>query len=86
MDDFIGAHVSEVTAIPEGDDVNEMLGWMMPRTNEFSVSHSYFSWLLVRKGICAGCPYKGGRRNMIMSGEYDKVFPMDIYPEYLIKP
>ena len=22
---------------------------------------------------------------MIMSGEYDKVFPLDIYPEYLIK-
>ena len=22
---------------------------------------------------------------MIMSGEYDSVFPMDIYPEYLIK-
>ena len=22
---------------------------------------------------------------MIMSGEYDKVIPMDIYPEYLVK-
>ncbi len=22
---------------------------------------------------------------MIMSGEYDRVFPMDIYPEYLLK-
>ena len=22
---------------------------------------------------------------MIMSGEYDKVFPFDIYPEYLLK-
>ena len=28
---------------------------------------------------------KGGKRNMIMSGEYDKVLPMDIYGEYLIK-
>ena len=28
---------------------------------------------------------KGGRRAMIMSGEYDRVFPMDIYPEYLLK-
>ncbi|MDE6248935.1 MAG: NADH:ubiquinone reductase (Na(+)-transporting) subunit A, partial [Paramuribaculum sp.] len=27
----------------------------------------------------------GGRRAMIMSGEYDKVLPMDILPEYLIK-
>ena len=28
---------------------------------------------------------KGGERHMIMSGEYDSVMPMDIYPEYLIK-
>ena len=28
---------------------------------------------------------KGGHRAMIMSGEYDKVFPFDIYPEYLLK-
>ena len=28
---------------------------------------------------------KGGERHMIMSNEYDKVFPMDIYPEYLLK-
>ena len=27
----------------------------------------------------------GGRRAMIMSGQYDKVFPMDILPEYLLK-
>ena len=28
---------------------------------------------------------KGGERHMIMSNEYDKVLPMDIMPEYLIK-
>jgi Na+-transporting NADH:ubiquinone oxidoreductase subunit A len=27
----------------------------------------------------------GGRRAMIMSGEYDKVIPMDIMAEYLLK-
>jgi Na+-transporting NADH:ubiquinone oxidoreductase subunit A len=27
----------------------------------------------------------GGKRAIIMSGEYDKVLPMDIYPEFLIK-
>ena len=27
----------------------------------------------------------GGRRAIIMSGEYDKVLPMDILPEFLIK-
>ena len=28
---------------------------------------------------------QGGHRAIIMSGEYYKVFPLDIYPEYLIK-
>ena len=28
---------------------------------------------------------KGGERRMIMSGEYDRVLPMDIYGEYLVK-
>ena len=35
--------------------------------------------------LCGSKADKGGRRAIIVSGEYDKVFPMDIYPEYLIK-
>ncbi len=86
LDGFLGAHTSEVTVIPEGDDVNETLGWIMPRTKEFSVSHSYFSWLFGKKKTYdLDARIKGGERHMIMSGEYDKVLPMDIYAEYLIK-
>lgn len=86
LDGFLGAHTSEVTVIPEGDDVNETLGWIMPRTKEFSVNHSYFSWLFGKKKTYdLDARIKGGERHMIMSGEYDKVLPMDIYAEYLIK-
>ena len=84
--DFVGGHTSEITAIPEGDDVDEMLGWILPRTNDFSVSRSYFSWLFgKKKEYDLDARVKGGERHMIMSGEYDKVLPMDIYGEYLIK-
>ena len=85
LNDFLSPCASEVTVIPEGDNVNEILGWIMPRFGQFSTSKSYFSWL------CKGMEYdldariKGGERHMIMSGEYDKVLPMDIYAEYLIK-
>jgi len=85
LEDFVGAHTSEVTVIPEGDDVNEFLGWILPRTNLFSVSKSYFSWLMGKKTYNLDARIKGGERHMIMSGEYDKVLPMDIYGEYLIK-
>ena len=85
-DDFVGAHTSEITAIPEGDNVDEMLGWILPRTNDFSVSRSYLSWLFGKhKEYDLDARVKGGERHMIMSGEYDSVLPMDIYGEYLIK-
>jgi Na+-transporting NADH:ubiquinone oxidoreductase subunit A len=84
-DGFLGAHTSEITVIPEGDDNNEMLGWIMPRFGQFSVSRSYFSWLFGKKQYALDARVKGGERHMIMSGEYDKVLPMDIYGEYLIK-
>ena len=82
---FLGAHTSEITVIPEGDDVDEFAGWIMPRFNQFSVNRSYFSWLFGKKKYALDARVKGGERHMIMSGEYDKVLPMDIYGEYLIK-
>ena len=84
-DGFLGAHASEITIIPEGDDADELLGWAMPRLKQFSTSHSYFSWLCGRKKYALDARVKGGERHMIMSGEYDRVLPMDIYGEYLIK-
>ena len=82
---FLGAHTSEITVIPEGNDADEMLGWILPRFKQFSVNRSYFSWLCGKKSYALDARVKGGERHMIMSGEYDKVLPMDIYGEYLIK-
>ena len=83
---FLGAHSSEITVIPEGDDADELAGWIMPRLKQFSVNRSYFSWLFgKKKAYSLDARIKGGQRHMIMSGEYDKVIPMDIYPEYLVK-
>ena len=86
LSSYVGGHTSEITAIPEGDDKDEMLGWILPRTDQFSTSRSYFSWLFGKKKEYAlDARVKGGERHMIMSGEYDSVLPMDIYGEYLIK-
>ena len=83
---FLGAFHSQLTVIPEGNDVHEMLGWIMPRLNDYSTSHSYFNWLMgKKKEYVLDARVKGGERHMIMSNEYDKVLPMDILPEYLIK-
>ena len=57
----------------------------MPRLNKFSINHSYFSWLLGKKEYALDTNINGGERAFILSGEYDKVFPMDILPEFLVK-
>ena len=82
---YLGAHTSEITVIPEGNDADELLGWIMPRFKQFSVNRSYFSWLSGKKAYALDARVKGGERHIIMSGEYDRVLPMDIYGEYLIK-
>ena len=85
-DAFLLAHSTEVTAIPEGDNADELFGWIAPRFKNFSVSRSYFSWLQPKsKEYVLDARVKGGHRHMIFSGEYDSVFPMDIYPEQLVK-
>ena len=83
--DFLGAFHSQLTVIPEGDETDEALGWIRPRLQQFSASHTYFSWLNKKKEYVLDARIKGGERHMIMSEEYDNVFPMDILPEYLIK-
>ena len=82
---YLGAFHSQLSVIEEGNDTHEMLGWIMPRFNQFSTSHSYFSWLMGKKEYSFDARIKGGERHMIMSNEYDRVFPMDIFPEYLVK-
>lgn len=83
---YLGAFHTQLTVIPEGDETHEMLGWIKPRLNQFSTSHSYFSWLIGRhKEYVIDARVKGGMRHMIMSNEYDRVLPMDIFPEYLVK-
>jgi len=86
MDDYLGAYHNQITVIPEGDDVNEFVGWAMPGFGKYSVSRTYFTWLLGKnREYKLDARIRGGKRAMIMSNEYDKVFPMDILPEYLLK-
>lgn len=77
---------SLITAIPEGDDVHEMFGWASLSPKRFSVNRAYPSAFLGKsRAYDIDARLKGGPRAIIVSNEYDKVFPMDIFPEQLIK-
>lgn len=84
----IDPYATQVTVIKEGNDVHELFGWGMPRFNKFSVSSTYFTGIMRlfgKKDFDYDTRLMGGKRAIIMSNEYDKVLPMDIYPEFLFK-
>lgn len=81
---FLGFYDSQITVIPEGNEY-EFLGWAMPGFNKFSASRTFFSWLTGKKEYTLNTNMHGEHRAFVVSNELDKVFPMDIYPEYLFK-
>lgn len=83
-DGYIGFYSNQLTLIPEGDKY-QLLGWIAPNFNKFSMSKSYFSWLCPRKKYRLDTNMNGGERSFVLSGYYEKVLPMDIYPVYLLK-
>ncbi len=83
-DGYLGSYHSQITVIPEGDE-HEFMGWAAPGLKKFSVSKSFFSWLCPKKEYALNANLNGGPRAIIMSGQYDKVLPMDVLPEHLVK-
>ena len=83
-DGFLGYYDSQVTVIPEGDKP-EFFGWITPGLNKFSASRTFFTWLCGNKEYTLDTNTHGEPRAIVVSGEMEKVFPMDIYPEHLIK-
>jgi Na+-transporting NADH:ubiquinone oxidoreductase subunit A len=83
-DGNIGFYDSQVTVIEEGNQ-QEFLGWIAPNLDKFSLSKSYFSWLMPSKKYSLNTNYNGEERAYVVTGQYEKVLPMDIYPMQLIK-
>jgi Na+-transporting NADH:ubiquinone oxidoreductase subunit A len=81
----LGFYHTMISVIPEGN-YYEFLGWANPfRMKKYSVSRSYFSWIFPDKEYALDTNINGGKRAFVMTGEYEKVLPMDIYPVHLLK-
>jgi Na+-transporting NADH:ubiquinone oxidoreductase subunit A len=83
-DNFLGFYDSMVTVIPEGN-YHEFLGWALPGFGKFSTSRAFFSWINPSKEYRLDTNLHGGERAYVMTGQFEKVLPMDIYPLQLIK-
>ena len=86
IDGYLRYPYRQITVIEEGDQADEFMGWASMNPGKFSVKRNFPAFLRgLRKPFDFDARIKGGKRAMILSGEYDKVFPFDIYPEYLLK-
>ncbi len=84
MDGCLGFYDHLISVIPEGD-YYEPFGWIMPGFNKFSFFRSFFSWLMPNKKYDLDTNYHGGERPFVVTGAFEKVFPMNIYPMQLLK-
>lgn len=83
----VGFYDYQVTVIEEGDTPQFMLteGWMAPGFNKLSKSRTFFSWMMPNKKYSLNTNYNGEERAFVMTGQYEQVFPFDIYPVQLVK-
>lgn len=83
-DDFLSFYISQLTVIPEGAH-SEFLGWLLPSTSKLSLSRTFFSWLMPNKKYDLNTNTHGEERAFVVSGQYEKVLPMNIMPVQLLK-
>ena len=83
-DGYLGYYDSQVTVIPEGDHY-EFFGWVMPGAKKFSFYRIFLSKLLPARDYKLDTNLHGGERAFVLTGQYEKVVPMDIYPMQLFK-
>lgn len=82
---YLGFYNNTVTAIPEGDDY-EFFGWNKPIFNKISSTRALtFSWMQPKKKYDLTTNTNGEHRAFVVTGQYEQVFPMDIYPLQLLK-
>jgi Na+-transporting NADH:ubiquinone oxidoreductase subunit A len=86
-DGTLGFYHTQLTLIPEGDEPKFFIteGWASPGFDKFSANRSFPAWLMPGKKFRMDSSQNGEERAFVMSGQYEQVFPFDIYPVHLLK-
>lgn len=80
----MGFYDTMITVIEEGKS-SEFLGWILPGFKKFSASRAFSSWLFPSRRYSLNANMHGEERAYVVTGQYEKVFPMNIYPNQLVK-
>lgn len=85
-DDYLGFYDNVITAIPEANE-NRFMGWLpfVGSGSIHSFSKTSFSWLAGNKEYDLNTSLNGEERALVVTGEFEKVVALDVYPLQLIK-
>jgi Na+-transporting NADH:ubiquinone oxidoreductase subunit A len=81
----LGYYTNLISAIPEGNYYT-FFGWMpFTQNQKLSLSKTFFNFLTPNKEYVLDTNLNGEERALVITGEMERVFPMDIYPMQLLK-
>ncbi len=83
-DGFLSFGKAQLTAIPEGNQT-EFFGWVLPGFGKFSTNRAFWGWLFPNRKYDLDTNMHGEERAFVVSGEYEKFIPMDIFPQQLLR-
>jgi len=81
---YLGRYHSQISAVKEGRE-REFLGWMGPGAGVYSVISVFASKLIPGKKFDFTTTTNGSDRAMVPIGLYERVFPIDIPPTFLLR-
>ncbi len=81
---YLGFFHDQITVLEEGD-YYEAFGWLVPQKLRPSASRTFPNFLFKDINYKADTNTHGENRAFVVTGQYEKVLPMDIYPQQLFK-
>ncbi len=81
---FLGYHDDQLTVLREGNEY-QLFGWLLPDLSSPSASRALPGWVFPDSTYRADTNTKGETRAFVVTGQYEEVLPMDIYPQHLMK-
>ncbi|MBK9490427.1 MAG: hypothetical protein IPO07_17815 [Haliscomenobacter sp.] len=82
---FLDCYDDQITVIPEGDDY-ELFGWLLPSSARPSTSKTFFSCIFSNIWVVYNANTNThGEKRAFVTGQYEEVLPMDIFPQHLLK-
>ena len=81
---YVGRYHNQVSLLVE-DNEKKLFGWIMPGANQHSVTRAYLGHLSPKKLFNMTTTTNGSDRSMVPIGNYERIMPLDIIPNLLLR-